>query len=67
MALARPVGDPALFLRLAGDLLVVAGDDALSAEAGTAIERILAALTDPDMRRYFEAAEPIRIIRKMTS
>lgn len=59
LALARPLGDPALFLRTAAALLAVDGDDALAAEAGAARERIATALPDPDLRRRFAAAAPL--------
>ncbi len=62
VALARSIGDPALFLRPAAGLLAVDGDDALAAEAGAAVRRITGTLSDGDMRRRFEAAEPIRDI-----
>ena len=58
--LARPVGDPALFLGAAAALLAIDGDDALATEARAAVERITAALPDRDTRRRFEAAEPVR-------
>ena len=66
VTLARPFGDPALFLRPAAGLLNVDGDDALAAEAGAAVRRITGALSDSDMRRHFEAAEPIRDILRRT-
>ncbi len=67
VTLARPVGDPALFLRPAAELLAVDGDDSLAAEAGTAVQRILGALPDADMRGRFEAAEPVRIAVRLTA
>lgn len=60
VTLARSVGDPALFLRPAAGLLAVDGNDALAAETGAAVRRIAGALPDGDLRRRFEAAEPIR-------
>ena len=62
VGLARPVGDPALFLRAAAGLLAVDGDDALAAEGRAAVRRIAEALPDATMRRRFEAAEPLRIL-----
>ena len=56
VALARPVGDPTLFLRAATGLLAVDGDDALAAEATTTAERIARALPDARTRGCFEAA-----------
>jgi tetratricopeptide (TPR) repeat protein len=49
---ARPVGDPALFLRTAAALLAIEGDDALLAETRAAADQIAAALPD-DLRRIF--------------
>ena len=67
VALARPVGDPALFLRPATGLLAVDGDDGLSAEAGSAVQRIRDALPDADMLARFEAAEPVRTAARLTA
>ena len=61
--LARPMGDPALFLRVAGTLLAVEGDDQLLLETRETAGRILAELPDAEMRRHFEAAEPVRNLR----
>jgi class 3 adenylate cyclase/tetratricopeptide (TPR) repeat protein len=62
VALARPVGDPAMFLRAATALLAVEGDDALLEEARATATRIAAALPDDAMRRRFADAEPIRFL-----
>jgi hypothetical protein len=56
VALARRVGDPALFVRVPAGLLAVDGDDALAAEAGVAARRIAGALPDERVRGCFEAA-----------
>lgn len=64
VALARGLGDPALFLRAAAWLLEVDGDDALATEAHAAVERIIGALPDEGMRRRFKAAEPVRLVSK---
>jgi tetratricopeptide (TPR) repeat protein len=66
VALARPVGDPALFLRAAAALVAIDGDDALAAEGRAAVKRIAGALPDADMRRRFEAAEPLRVLSERT-
>ncbi len=58
VALARPVGDPALLLRAIGGLLTFDGDDALAAEGAATVERIVDALPDADDRRRFKTAEP---------
>jgi tetratricopeptide (TPR) repeat protein len=63
VALARKVGDPALFVRPAAALLPVDGDDALAAEGRAVVNRIASALPDAEMRRRFERAEPVRVIR----
>jgi tetratricopeptide (TPR) repeat protein len=62
VALARPVGDPAMFLRAAATLLELEGDGDLAAEARIAAQRIAAALPDGPMRLRFEAAEPVRLL-----
>ena len=66
VALARPVGDPAMFLRAASALLALDGDGDLAAEARAATKRIAAALPDEEMRRRFEAAEPVRLLGSLT-
>jgi tetratricopeptide (TPR) repeat protein len=63
IALARPAGDPALFVRVAGTLLAIDGDDELAAEAQAAAGRIVAALPEPAMRRLFVSAAPLRLTR----
>jgi tetratricopeptide (TPR) repeat protein len=60
VALARSLGDPALFLRSAAVLLAVEGNSALAAEARAAMERIGQALPDDGMRARFGQAEPVR-------
>ncbi len=60
--LARPVGDPAMFLRAAVSLLALDGNDALLAEARTTVRRIIGALPDEEMIRCFKAAEPVRVL-----
>jgi hypothetical protein len=63
IALARPAGDPALFVRVAGTLLAIDGNDELAADAQAAAERIVAALPEPAMRRRFVSAAPLRLAR----
>jgi DNA-binding SARP family transcriptional activator len=65
VTLARSVGDPALLLRPAAALLAVDGDDALAAEAAATVRRIVGALSDGDMRRRFEEAEPVRHVMRL--
>jgi tetratricopeptide (TPR) repeat protein len=67
VALARPIGDPALFVRIGAGLLAADGDDALAGELGAAVARIAASLPNADMRRRFEAAEAVRIIGRSTA
>jgi DNA-binding SARP family transcriptional activator len=62
VALARPIEDPALFLRPAAALLMLDGDDALAEEGRAAVNRITEALPVTDMRSRFEQAEPVRIL-----
>jgi class 3 adenylate cyclase/tetratricopeptide (TPR) repeat protein len=64
--LVRPVGDPAMFLRVAASLLVLDGDDALLAEARSTARRIIAALPDEEMTRCFTVAEPVRVLGTLT-
>jgi DNA-binding SARP family transcriptional activator len=66
LALVRSIGDPALFLRVASTLLSVAGDDELLAETYATVLRIRQALPNADLRRHFEAAEPVRAVENMT-
>jgi tetratricopeptide (TPR) repeat protein len=58
--LARTVGDPALFVRSASALLAVDGDDAVLADARSAARHILSRLPTEDLRRRFQAAEPVQ-------
>src|SRR5262249_3034108 len=59
---ARPTGDPALFLSVAAVLLLVESDDTLAGDACSAVQRIRAALPNNEMRRSFDAAEPVQTI-----
>jgi tetratricopeptide (TPR) repeat protein len=63
--LARPVGDPALFLRAASELLAVDGDDMLAVEARVVAERISAALPDHTMRYHFQNAKPLMLLQRL--
>jgi class 3 adenylate cyclase/tetratricopeptide (TPR) repeat protein/DNA-binding XRE family transcriptional regulator len=65
--LARPTGDPAMFLRAAAALLALDGDDALLAEARAAASQIAVALLDDAMRTIFEASEPVWRVRRNAS
>jgi tetratricopeptide (TPR) repeat protein len=58
--LARPLGDPMLFLHAAAALLELDGNDDLAGEARAAARSVAAALPDERMRRAFEAASPVR-------
>jgi tetratricopeptide (TPR) repeat protein len=60
--LARPVGDPAMLLRVITALLLMAGEDTLLAEARVLASQIIAELPTPEMRQRFEAAEPVRLL-----
>ena len=64
--IARPVGDPAMFLRAAVSLLTLDGNDQLLAETRTMARRIIAALPDKEMIRRFKAAEPVRVLGPLT-
>jgi DNA-binding CsgD family transcriptional regulator/tetratricopeptide (TPR) repeat protein len=65
--IARPVGDPALFLRAAAGLLAVDGNGSLAAEARDAKTLVLTNLSDPVMRRNFEAAEPVQLVASVSA
>jgi class 3 adenylate cyclase/tetratricopeptide (TPR) repeat protein len=58
--LARTLGDPALFLRVAIPLLALDGDDELLAAARSTAKRIAQALPDAELRHCFESAEPVQ-------
>jgi tetratricopeptide (TPR) repeat protein len=62
---ARPIGDPALFLRIAAALLTIEGDDALLAEAQAAVERIVLSLPD-DLRHILLDAEPAQLVARLS-
>ena len=64
--LARLLGDPAIFLRAATVLLSLDGDDVLLAEALATTETIAAALPDDEMLHAFQAAEPARLVARLT-
>jgi tetratricopeptide (TPR) repeat protein len=64
-ALVRSMGDPAIFLRVAISLLTLEGNDALLAETQATAQRIIAALPDEEMRRHFEAAEPVQLLARL--
>jgi len=66
VALARPLGDPSLFLRAAGGLLRLDGSDALAAEAATASSLIAARLSDPTQRSQFLASDLAGTARRQT-
>jgi hypothetical protein len=53
-------------LRVATTLLAIDGDDALLAETLGTVERISAALPNAELRKCFEAAEPVRLLVKLT-
>ncbi len=62
IALARPIGDPALLVRVGAPLLALAGDDPLLAELRAAADRIVAAVPSEIVRQAFVAAEPVRLL-----
>jgi tetratricopeptide (TPR) repeat protein len=62
---ARPVGDPALFLRVASGLLAIEGDDELLAETRVTIDRMAAPLPD-ELRRIFLETEPVRLVARLS-
>jgi tetratricopeptide (TPR) repeat protein len=62
--LARSIGNPAMFLRVAISLLMIESDEALAAEARAAISRISAALPDEQLRRCFQLSEPVQWLHR---
>src|SRR5262249_19636342 len=58
--LARRIGDPALFVRIASTLLDLEGTDELLRETRTTAQRIVAEIPTPETRLRFEQAEPVR-------
>ncbi len=66
VAVARPIGNPAMLVRLAASLLAVEGDAAVAAEAREAADRVLGALPDEGMRRSFQAAEAVKLVYGLT-
>ncbi|HEY7092171.1 MAG TPA: hypothetical protein VH393_03270, partial [Ktedonobacterales bacterium] len=65
VTLARPVGDPAMFLRATAPLLALDGDDALLAEARAAARRIASELRDAETLARFQSAEQVRALGKL--
>jgi tetratricopeptide (TPR) repeat protein len=64
VALARPVGDPALFLRAAAGLLAIGGSDALAAEGRAVCLRVAEGLSDSDLRCQFRNAEALQVVSR---
>jgi DNA-binding SARP family transcriptional activator len=64
VAMARPVGDPALLLRAINALLPLNRDDALAEEETATLARILDALPDAAERRRFEAAWAQQVLER---
>jgi tetratricopeptide (TPR) repeat protein len=62
--LVRPSKDPAMFIRAAGLLLSIEGDDTLLAEARSTAQQLVAALPSNEMRRIFETADLVQPILK---
>jgi ATP/maltotriose-dependent transcriptional regulator MalT len=63
---ARPFGDPWLLLQVASAQLAVEGDEALATDARTAVERMLANLSDVEMRRNLEASAPVQAVYRLS-
>ena len=61
---ARPLGNPAMFLRAAAPILASEPDVDLSGDARHAVNRILAGLPQK-MRAIFEAAEPVQLVHRL--
>jgi ATP/maltotriose-dependent transcriptional regulator MalT len=63
---ARSMGDPSLFLHNAAAALAAGGDEHLATDARLAVERMLANISDPEMRRNLEASMPVREVYKLS-
>ena len=61
-AIATRLGNPALEVVAAAALLAVEPDEAVAVGGRDAVNRILSSLSDPDMRKRFLGAEPVRAI-----
>ena len=66
VGVARPTGDPAMFLRAATQLLAVEPSPELLAEAAQAVDRIRSNLPD-DMLPAFEDSEPVKLLGSLRS
>ena len=62
---ARKLGDPALLLHIAAALLGIEGDSTTLAEASATVGRILSSLPDEAMRRRFEEAPSVQLVRRL--
>jgi class 3 adenylate cyclase/tetratricopeptide (TPR) repeat protein len=60
LELSRPVGDPAMLLRVMTALLPIDGNEDLLEEARALARKIIAEVPTPEMLRCFETAEPVR-------
>ncbi len=54
-----------MFFQTAAALLALDGSDALAHEAYATVQRISAALPNDEMRRIFEAAEPVQKLARL--
>ena len=62
---SRGTGDPAMFLRAAGALLAIEGNDGLRGEARGVVERIVGTLPDAELRRCFLTTEVVRFVMRL--
>lgn len=67
VARARATIDPLMFLRPAAALLAIAGDESLLVEARGAVERVVEALPEAELRQRFLAAEPVRVVARLAT
>src|SRR5262249_42667277 len=65
--IARRIGDPALFVRIATTLLDLEGTDELLLETRTTAQRIAAEIPTSETRLRFEQAEPVQKWKLVTS
>jgi len=65
VALARHMGDPALFVRAASLRLATDESEELALEVSATVKRIVTGLPDDLLRRSFESSEPVRAVLTM--
>jgi tetratricopeptide (TPR) repeat protein len=67
LGIARPMGDPAMLLRVLTAVLSIEGNDILLAEARALALQIIAEIPNPEMRKRFESASPVRQLGSLSA